>query len=68
MNQELELKIEGMHCGSCVRRVNLALTKVDGVVVDQVEIGTAKLHFDPQQTSAQQIAAAIEGIGFELRK
>jgi len=32
-----------MHCGSCVRRVNQALTAVPGVVVEEVRLGAARL-------------------------
>jgi copper chaperone len=40
---EITLKIDGMHCGSCVRRVNQALASVPGVVVKEVRVGAARL-------------------------
>jgi copper chaperone len=39
---EFTLKIDGMHCGSCVRRVNQALASVPGVVVSEVRLGAAR--------------------------
>jgi len=39
---EFTLKIDGMHCGSCVRRVNQALASVPGVVVKEVRVGAAR--------------------------
>jgi copper chaperone CopZ len=40
---EFTLQIDGMHCGSCVRRASQALAAVDGVVVNEVRIGAARL-------------------------
>jgi copper chaperone CopZ len=67
MQDTLKLSIEGMHCGACVRRVTTALEAVPGVQVGAVEVGSAKLAFDPEEVTAQEIAAAIDGIGFPAR-
>ena len=40
---EFTLKIDGMHCGSCVRRVSQALASAPGVVVNEVSVGRATL-------------------------
>ncbi|HWZ49989.1 MAG TPA: heavy-metal-associated domain-containing protein [Granulicella sp.] len=64
MQDTLTLSIEGMHCGACVRRVTNALQAVPGVAVGSVEIGSAKLAFDSEEATAQEIAAAVSGIGF----
>jgi copper chaperone len=40
---EITLKIDGMHCGSCVRRVSQALAGVAGVKVNEVRVGAARL-------------------------
>ena len=64
MQNTLKLSIEGMHCGACVRRVTTALQAVPGVQVGAVEVGSAKLAFDPEEATAQEIAAAVDGIGF----
>ncbi len=40
---EFTLKIDGMHCGSCVRRVSQALASTPGVVVNEVSVGKATL-------------------------
>jgi copper chaperone len=40
---EITLKIDGMHCGSCVRRVSQALASVPGVKVGEVRVGAARL-------------------------
>ena len=60
------LKIDGMHCQACVRRVTTAIEKVAGPESAKVEIGSAAVHFDPEKTSEQAIAEAVRAIGFEL--
>lgn len=40
---EFTLRIDGMHCGACVRRVTQALSSVEGTVVNQVSVGEARL-------------------------
>jgi copper chaperone len=67
MQDTLKLSIEGMHCGACVRRVTTALQAVPGVQVGSVEVGSAKLAFDPEEATAQEIAAAVNNIGFPAR-
>jgi copper chaperone len=67
MQDTLELSIEGMHCGACVRRVTNALQAVPGVAVGSVEVGSAKLAFDPEEATAQKIAAAVNSIGFTAK-
>lgn len=67
MNNTLNLAIEGMHCGACVRRVTSALQGVDGVQVSSVEIGLAKVTFDAEKTTAKEISAAVDRIGFTTR-
>jgi copper chaperone CopZ len=61
-----QLKINGMHCQACVRRVMAAIGKVGGVQSSTVDIGSAAVQFDPNQTSEQQIAEAVRAVGFEL--
>jgi copper chaperone len=64
MQSKLSLSIEGMHCGACVRRVSNALTGLEGVQVESVEVGSAKVTFDNGQVSPDQIVAAVNRIGF----
>lgn len=60
----LRLSIEGMHCGACVRRVTDALQAISGVNLDAVEVGYARMIFDPGETTVDQIVAAVNQIGF----
>jgi len=63
----LRLSIEGMHCDGCVRRVTAALRGVDGVKVDSVQVGSAQMTFSPKHASFDEIAAAVNRIGFSAR-
>jgi copper chaperone CopZ len=67
MKVALKLSIEGMHCGACVRRVTTALQGVSGVQLGAVEIGSAQMEFSPELTSAEAVAAVVNGIGFQAR-
>jgi copper chaperone len=64
MQDTLNLSIEGMHCGACVRRVTTALQAVPGVQLGSVQVGSAKLTFNPEEATAQEISAAVNVIGF----
>ncbi|HEY1646775.1 MAG TPA: heavy metal-associated domain-containing protein [Terracidiphilus sp.] len=64
MEKIIQMSIEGMHCDGCVRRVTNALSAVDGVRVDSVEVGSATVATDPTRVSPEQVAAAVDRIGF----
>ena len=67
MENKIKLAIEGMHCGACVRRVTNALNSIEGVRVNSVEVGSANVAFNPDIVEPEQIAAAVDGIGFTAR-
>ncbi|WP_433964979.1 heavy-metal-associated domain-containing protein [Tunturiibacter gelidiferens] len=67
MQEVLGLPIEGMHCGACVRRVTDALGKLDGVEVNSVEVGSARMTFDPERATVEKIVGAVNRIGFTVR-
>jgi copper chaperone CopZ len=61
---EFTLQIDGMHCGSCVRRVTQALATVEGVVVDEVRVGTARLTSSLDPAPIDLALAALAKAGF----
>ena len=61
---EVNLSVAGMHCDGCVRRLSAALGKIPGVEVDKIEVGSARLRYDPATTSLDQIAKTVERAGF----
>jgi copper chaperone len=64
MENRISLSIEGMHCEACVRRVTNALNSVEGVRADSVKVGSANVTFNPETVKPEQIAAAVDRIGF----
>jgi len=66
---ELSFPVTGMTCASCVRRIEKALSKVDGVQEASVNLATEKVTvvFDPSVASAQHMQAAVEKAGYGVR-
>ena len=59
------LKITGMSCASCVRRVEKALSGVDGVQKAEVNLSTEKATvFLDSQVPLEALVSAVESIGF----
>jgi copper chaperone len=61
-----ELTIQGMSCSHCVTHVRKALSKLDGLNIQSVEIGKAIVEFDEAVVNKQQIAKVIEEAGYKL--
>ena len=64
--QHATFEMSGMSCGHCVKAVDKALQQAEGVTVEQVAIGSATVAYDPQQTSAEAIAAVIDDAGYPV--
>jgi copper chaperone CopZ len=62
--ERLNLTIEGMSCEHCVRAVRGRLERTPGVKVDDVEIGSATMDFDPAKTTVDDIEEAIADEGY----
>jgi len=58
---EVVLKIDGMHCGSCIRRVTQALNTAGPFEVTEVRLGAARLH-TPESSSTPISDAATTAI------
>jgi copper chaperone CopZ len=63
----VKLSIDGMHCEGCVRRVTNALAGVAGARVESVAVGEATVVVDPEKATPEQVAAAVDRIGFTAR-
>jgi copper chaperone CopZ len=61
---EFTLKVDGMHCGSCVRRVSQALAATPGVAVKEVRIGAVRLSSDEEPPPLGLAIAAIAKAGY----
>jgi Cu+-exporting ATPase len=61
------LKIEGMTCAACVRRVERAVAKLDGVNEAAVNLATEtlKVSFEEDKLSLNDIEAAVDKSGYK---
>lgn len=67
MNTRTEtLHITGMSCGHCVRAVRDTLGKLEGVEVDDVQIGSAQVRYDADRVTVEQMAEALDAEGYPL--
>lgn len=64
--EQLHLQIQGMSCGHCVSRVREGLSRVAGVEVGPVAVGSAEVRYDPARTSQSQIVQTVEDLGYEV--
>ena len=64
---EFTLHIDGMHCGACVRRVSQALAAVEGMVVNEVRVGAARLTSKQDPPPVDLAVAALAKAGYTAR-
>lgn len=55
---EVTLRIDGMHCRACVRRVTQALERTPGTEVLEVRIGAVRLKADDAELAVSALAKA----------
>ncbi len=58
------LKIEGMACGGCVKKVTAALSGVGGITTKSVAVGTATIGFETM-AQVRDACDAIHSAGFK---
>jgi len=63
MTREINLRIEGMHCGACIRRVTQALQAVPGSEVEEVRLGAARLRI-PEEAKSASLITGLGQAGF----
>ncbi|MGH9600594.1 MAG: heavy-metal-associated domain-containing protein [Terracidiphilus sp.] len=61
---EFKLHIDGMHCGSCIRRVTQALASTEGVEVKEVAVGSARLESRQEPAPIDLAIAALAKAGY----
>jgi copper chaperone CopZ len=61
---EFTLRIEGMHCGACIRRVSQALAGTDGLQVKEVRVGAARIASDQDPPPLERALAALAKAGY----
>lgn len=63
----VQIPVEGMSCAACVARVKKTLAAIGGVSDVEVSLveRRARVRFDPSRLSADQLVAAIKGLGYQ---
>ncbi len=63
---EITLRIDGMHCGSCIRRVTQAIGQAGPFAVEEVRLGAARFRVagDDAAGAADAARAALAKAGF----
>jgi len=67
--EQLTIPVAGMHCASCVVKVESSLKKVPGVARAAVNLATeeAAIEYDPGASTLDDLYQAIEAAGYEPR-
>ncbi len=60
---EFTLRIDGMHCGACVRRVSQALA-TEGLDVKEVRIGAARIQSEQNPPPVDRALEAVRKAGY----
>jgi len=67
--KETILDVHGMSCASCVRHVEQALRKIDGVGAVEVKLheGKVRVEHDPAKATIARMIEALDEEGYECR-
>jgi copper chaperone len=61
---EFTLRISGMHCGACVKRVSQALESTPGLKIGEVRVGAARLSSDQDPAPVDAAIASLAKAGY----
>lgn len=63
-------ELEPLTCPSCVKKIETALDRTDGVEATKVLFNSSKVRveFDDEKTNAETLAEVIEGLGYPVLK
>lgn len=68
--QTLMMRIEGMHCASCVARIESVVGRLAGVAEVSVNLATreGRVVYDPAQVEAERILERVETLGYHAQR
>lgn len=68
--KKVEIKIEGMHCEGCSKRLTKVLSNVEGVNIVEVSLENklADIEYDDRVAKLEDFYEAVENAGFEVVK
>lgn len=64
--QRKTLSVDGMHCEHCVDVVREALEDLEGVTVQDIEVGSVEVSLDSASVSEATISSTLEEAGYSL--
>jgi len=64
---EITLRVENMHCGSCIRRVGQSLASIPGLEVKEVRVGAARFVSTQNPAPVDEAVAALAKAGYPAR-
>ncbi|MGX9136250.1 copper chaperone CopZ [Rummeliibacillus sp. JY-2-4R] len=69
MTEKVQLKVEGMSCGHCVKAVTEGVGELDGIeLVDvSLEKGLVDVTYDASKVKIDAISNAIEEQGYDVK-
>lgn len=62
-----DLHIEGMSCRHCVDAVEGGLKALPGVEVEEVAIGRARVTYEQNEVTPDDLREAVEDAGYSIR-
>lgn len=67
-NGEITIKVDGMHCSSCVLAVENALMDLDNVKTAKADLesGMVNIKCDSEKVSLEDIDEAVKEVGFSV--
>lgn len=66
--QKIVLQLEELVCPTCLQKIETAVGSIDGVTNLKVMFNASKVKadIDPEKTSVDAVAQAIEAVGFDV--
>lgn len=64
--QTVELNVQGMTCGSCVKHVTAALNQLPGVTAVEVDLSVGRVSI-MGSTAAEELISALETAGYSAQ-
>lgn len=63
----LDLKLEGMTCAHCVARVQRVLARFDGLRIDALAVGSARVTTDQPASEDPKLLEALTAAGYPAK-
>lgn len=63
---DITVQIRGMSCGHCVGQIRKILARLGGVHVHEVTVGQARVSYDKDALTLEELFGAIRQAGYEV--